>query len=83
VGYVYVDLEPWRDPGGYVDDAKRVVEAPRAARRAAPGAGMYLRWTGQYELLAQMEERMQVLVPLALLLIALLLYLQFATSPRC
>jgi Cu(I)/Ag(I) efflux system membrane protein CusA/SilA len=43
--------------------------------RLAPGA--YLRWTGQYELLAQMEERMKILIPLALLIIVVLLYLQF------
>ena len=34
VGYVYVDLEPWRDIGGYVNDAKAAV----AARAGEPGA---------------------------------------------
>jgi len=38
---------------------------------------MYLKWTGQYELLEGMRERMKFLIPLALLIIAVLLYVQF------
>ncbi|HEY3595062.1 MAG TPA: efflux RND transporter permease subunit, partial [Polyangiaceae bacterium] len=41
------------------------------------GPGMYLKWTGQYELLESMRERMKILIPLALALVALLLYWQF------
>lgn len=40
-------------------------------------SGMYLKWTGQYELLEEMHARMAILVPVALVIIALLLYLQF------
>jgi Cu(I)/Ag(I) efflux system membrane protein CusA/SilA len=77
VGYVYVDIDPTRDIGGYVDDAKEAVAAAqkRGTVRLAPG--MYLRWTGQYELLEGMRERMRILIPLALLSIAVLLYIQF------
>jgi copper/silver efflux system protein len=77
VGYVYVDLEPWRDPGSFVDDAKVLVDAARAQGRVALGEGMYVKWTGQYELLEEMKERMQWLVPLALAIVAVLLWLQF------
>ena len=77
VGYVYVDLEPWRDLGGYVDEARVLVDDAIAGGAVALGPGMYVRWTGQYEQLAVMEARMRFLVPLALLLVALLLYLQF------
>ena len=38
---------------------------------------MYLRWTGQYELLEGMRARMKILVPLSLFMIAILLYAQF------
>jgi Cu(I)/Ag(I) efflux system membrane protein CusA/SilA len=76
VGYVYVDTDPWRDQGGYVDDAKAAVEAARARGELPMAAGMYLKWTGQYELLEQMRERMKILVPVALVVIALLLYFQ-------
>jgi copper/silver efflux system protein len=77
VGYVYVDVDPKRDIGGYVDDAKVAVAAAQARGQVRLGTGMYLRWTGQYELLEGMRARMRILIPLALLSIALLLYLQF------
>jgi Cu(I)/Ag(I) efflux system membrane protein CusA/SilA len=77
VGYVYVDIDASRDIGTYVADARRAVEAARRRGELALPAGMYLKWTGQYELLAEMEARMRVLVPLALLVIVVLLYLQF------
>ena len=78
MGYVYVDLEPSRDVGSYVDDAKAAVERARARGALSLPAGSYLRWTGQYELLADMQARMKILIPLALLITVLLLYLQFA-----
>ena len=77
VGYVYVDLEPWKDLGGYVDDARARVDAAIARGELPMGPGMYLRWTGQYEELAAMQARMRLLLPLTLMLVALLLYLQF------
>ena len=73
VGYVYVDMDASRhDIGGYVDDAKRAV-----ARDLKLPAGTFLKWTGQYELLQQMQARMRWLVPLTLLLVVLLLYFNF------
>lgn len=77
VGYVYVDLESWRDPGSFVEDAKVRVDAARAQGQVLLGEGMYLKWTGQYELLEEMKDRMRWLVPLALAIVALLLWLQF------
>jgi Cu(I)/Ag(I) efflux system membrane protein CusA/SilA len=77
VGYVYVDLEPWKDLGGYVDDARSRVDDAIARGELPMGPGMYLRWTGQYEELAAMQARMRLLLPLTLLLVALLLYMQF------
>ncbi len=77
VGYVYVDTEPSRDIGGYVEDAKVAVAAAQVRGQVRLAPGMYLRWTGQYELLEGMRERMRILIPLALLAIAVLLYIQF------
>jgi len=77
VGYVYVDVEPTHDIGSYVDAAKIAVDKARADKRVTLESGMYLKWTGQYELLEQMRERMTILVPLALLVITVLLYFQF------
>lgn len=73
VGYVYVDMESGKqDIGTYVDHAKRAV----AAEARIP-AGTFLKWTGQYELLEQMEGRMKILVPLTIGIVLLLLYLNF------
>jgi Cu(I)/Ag(I) efflux system membrane protein CusA/SilA len=77
VGYVYVDVEPWRDLGGWVDDARGRVDAARARGDIVLTGGAYLAWTGQYELLEQMRQRMKLLIPLALFIVAVLLYAQF------
>ena len=77
VGYVYVDIEPYRDLGGYVESAKAAVAAARSRGDLALGPGMYLKWTGEYELLEGMRDRMKILIPLTLAIVALLLYLQF------
>jgi Cu(I)/Ag(I) efflux system membrane protein CusA/SilA len=73
VGYVYVDMDASkRDIGGYVDDAKRAV-----AKDMQIPPGYFLKWTGQYELLQAMQARMKFLVPLTLLIVLLLLYMNF------
>jgi Cu(I)/Ag(I) efflux system membrane protein CusA/SilA len=38
---------------------------------------MYVKWTGQYELLEGMRQRMKFLIPIALAAVGILLYLQF------
>jgi Cu(I)/Ag(I) efflux system membrane protein CusA/SilA len=68
-GYVYVDLED-RDPGGYVDAAKKAV-----AKAIKIPPGYFLSWTGQYEYLQRMQERMKIVLPITLILIFGLLYL--------
>ena len=67
-----------RDIGGYVNEAKEVVAQARRRRRARScRRATYLKWTGQYEQLAEMLARMKLVVPLTLLIIVLLLFLQF------
>ncbi len=70
-GWVFVDIED-RDLGGYVADARRAV----AAELNLP-AGYSLAWSGQYEYLDRAAERLRIVVPLALAIIVLLLYLNF------
>jgi copper/silver efflux system protein len=77
VGYVYVDIEPWRDIGGYVEEAKAAVAKAQKNHELSLAPGMYMKWTGQYELLEGMRERMKILIPIALVSVAVLLYLQF------
>ena len=71
VTYIYVDIRD-RDLGGYVGEAQRTV----AASVTFP-AGYYVTWSGQFEYLQRAEARLKVVVPLTLLIIFLLLYLNF------
>ncbi|MCC6622266.1 MAG: efflux RND transporter permease subunit [Deltaproteobacteria bacterium] len=71
VGYVFADIDQdQRDLGGWVDDAKAKV-----ARELTLPPGYRLQWTGQYEFLAEMEARMQIVLPLTLALVVILLFL--------
>jgi Cu(I)/Ag(I) efflux system membrane protein CusA/SilA len=77
VGYVYVDVDPSVDIGGYVAHAREeVAEATQAGTFAVP-PGYYLKWTGQYELLEKMNERLRVVIPLTLIIIVVLLLWHF------
>lgn len=67
-GYVYIDLKD-RDPGGYVNDAKEAVE-----KNIKIPPGYFISWTGQYEYLQRMQNRMKIVIPLTLLLIFAFLY---------
>jgi Cu(I)/Ag(I) efflux system membrane protein CusA/SilA len=77
VGYVYVDVDPSVEIGGYVAHAREEVEeATRAGGFAVP-PGYFLKWTGQYELLEKMDERLRVVIPLTLVIIIALLLFHF------
>jgi Cu(I)/Ag(I) efflux system membrane protein CusA/SilA len=69
--YIFVDLRD-RDLGGYVADAQKAV----AAQVKFP-PGYYVTWSGQFEYLERAKARLQVVVPLTILIIFLLLYLNF------
>jgi Cu(I)/Ag(I) efflux system membrane protein CusA/SilA len=68
-GYVYIDLAD-RDPGSYVREAgdmlRDVIQLP---------PGYAITWTGQYEAMQRVRERLTVVIPLTLFLIFLLLYI--------
>lgn len=73
VGYVYVDIDQnQRDVGGYVNEAKKTV-----ANELTIPSGYYLKWTGQYELLDAMMQRMKIVIPITLILVIILLFLNF------
>ncbi len=67
-GYVYVDVIG-RDVGGYVEEAKRVVRD-----RLTLPPGCVLEWSGQYENMLRVRERLKLVVPITLALIFVLLY---------
>jgi len=69
--YIYVDIRD-RDIGGYVAEAKQAV-----ARQVTFPPGYYVAWSGQFEYMERAIEKMKVVIPLTLLIIFLLLYLNF------
>ena len=76
-GYVYVDMAG-RDIGGYVEEAKKKV-----AEQVELPAGYMITWSGQYEYMERAKERLIYVVPLTLLVIFLLLYINFKSVARC
>ncbi|MDA1372691.1 MAG: efflux RND transporter permease subunit [Proteobacteria bacterium] len=78
VGYVFADIDSAeRDLGGWVNDAKAVV-----AQQLELPAGFRLQWTGQYEFMAEMEARLQTVIPLTLILVVGLLFLAMRGWPQ-
>ncbi len=69
--YVYVDIRD-RDLGGYITGAKKAVEA-----QVKMPPGVYLVWSGQFEYMERAAARLQMVVPVTLMIIFLLLYLNF------
>jgi Cu(I)/Ag(I) efflux system membrane protein CusA/SilA len=67
-GYVYVDLAD-RDVGGYVAEAKALVQ-----KELQLPTGYRLTWSGQYENMLRVRERLKVVVPITFFLIFVLLY---------
>jgi len=70
-GWVFVYVRG-RDIGSYVKDAQEAVSG-----EIALPAGYYVQWTGQYEYMQRMRKRLMLVVPLTLLLIVVMLYLNF------
>jgi Cu(I)/Ag(I) efflux system membrane protein CusA/SilA len=74
-GYVYLDIAD-RDVRGYVEDATRALAAIQLP------AGAAIAWSGQYEEMVRARERLLVVVPLTLVVIALLLYVNTRSIAR-
>ena len=75
-GYVYVDFDTSKtDVGSYVARAKNVV----AAAVALP-TGYAMSWSGQYENMLRVKERLKIILPITLVLIFGLLYLNTRSS---
>ena len=73
---VFVDIAG-QDLGGYVRDAQRVV-----ARELSLPPGYRLTWSGQFEAMQRVREKLKLVVPLTLGIIFLLLYLNFRSVPH-
>ncbi len=69
--YIYIDIRG-RDIGSYVADAKKAVTS-----EVSFPPGYYVTWSGQFEYMERAIEKMKVVIPVTLLSIFLLLYLNF------
>ena len=69
--YIYVDIRD-RDIGGYVADAQKAV---REAVKFPPG--YFVTWSGQFEYMERAKDKLKIVVPLTIVIIFLLLYLNF------
>ena len=67
-GYVYVDVAG-RDIGSYVEEAKKIVQ-----QKVSVPAGYQLVWSGQYESMIRVKERLKIVLPVTLFIVFLLLY---------
>ncbi len=68
-GYVYVDVAG-RDPESYITEANQLLRS-----RLKLPAGYSVAWSGQYEAMQRVKERLKLVVPVTLFLICLLLYI--------
>jgi Cu(I)/Ag(I) efflux system membrane protein CusA/SilA len=75
-GYVYVDVAG-RDPESYIREANQLL---RDKLKLPPGYSFA--WSGQYEAMQRVKERLKLVVPVTLLLISLLLYLNTGSMAK-
>ena len=70
-GFVFIDIAG-RDLGGYVKEAREVV-----ANSVALPPGYSLSWSGQYEYIERVQDKLSVVAPATLVIIMLMLFLAF------
>ncbi len=70
-GFVFIDIAG-RDLGGYVTEARAHV-----AKTVELPPGYALSWSGQYEYIERVQEKLSVVAPATLLIITLMLFLAF------
>jgi copper/silver efflux system protein len=77
-GYVYVDIDSEkRDIGGYVEEAKKAVASQLKLK-----PGYLLAWSGQYESMARVKEKMKVVIPLTLFVVFMLIFMNTKSFPK-
>jgi len=77
-GYVYVDIDTEkRDIGGYVEEAKKAVESQLKLK-----PGYLLAWSGQYESMTRVKEKMKVVLPLTLFVVFMLIFMNTKSFPK-
>ncbi|MGE4234099.1 MAG: efflux RND transporter permease subunit [Bacteriovoracia bacterium] len=74
--YVYIDVAG-RDIGSFVKDAKKLV-----SDKIKLPSGIALVWSGQYENMIRVWEKLKLILPLTLLIIIFLLFLNTRSWPK-
>ncbi|CAF4248977.1 unnamed protein product [Rotaria magnacalcarata] len=70
VGYVYIDIDSKQtDIGSYVEKAKKLIDD-----KVELPTGYVINWSGQFENMIRVKERLKVVIPITLILIIFLLY---------
>ena len=75
-GYVYVDMAG-RDVGGYVTEAKKIVR-----EKLTLDPGYTLSWSGQYEFMERVRNRLKIFIPLTLGIIFILYFFTFQSITK-
>jgi Cu(I)/Ag(I) efflux system membrane protein CusA/SilA len=75
-GYVFIDVSG-RDTGGYLAEAQQLVR-----ERIAVPVGYALSWSGQYEAMERVKEKLWVVLPVTVFLVFLLLYLNTRSTTK-
>lgn len=77
-GYVYVDFDTSKyDVGSYVKEAKKAV-----ATGVTLPTGYNMLWSGQYENMLRVEERLKLVIPVTIVLIFALLYMNTKSTTK-
>ena len=72
--WIYIDVKGI-DIGTYVKMAQRAVNEAVASKRVVMPTGYNLFWSGQYEYMQRAKQRLMIVVPITLLIIVLIIYL--------
>lgn len=69
-----VDIEAELDIGTYVQRAQAALDRAIADDTLKMPAGYYTEWSGQYEFMQQVRERLKIIIPITLAIIFVLIY---------
>ena len=69
-----VDIEEDLDIGTYVNRAQAEIDRARADGRLEIPAGYHLKWSGQFEFMEEVRQRLNIIIPITLAIIFILIY---------
>ena len=69
-----LDIEEGQDIGTYVKTAQAEIDRARADGRLEIPPGYHLKWSGQFEFMEEVRQRLNIIIPITLALIFILIY---------